>query len=82
MWCSLVDMSMPKKSFFPMFELGPPCEVEGCSGVLVNTISLETADHFKKCGTCGEEFYRMTAQESLDWSERVFRRAFEGGQDD
>lgn len=68
-----------KPVIYPIFELsGPPCEVEGCSGVLVSTICLRTQDHFKKCSKCGTEFYRMTGQEALDWCQRVFNRVLKG----
>jgi hypothetical protein len=61
---------------FPMFELvGPPCEVPGCKGILVNTIHLKTWMFFKKCSTCGQEFYTMSAREAMGWARRTIERA-------
>jgi len=68
-----------KRVDFPLFELvGPPCEVDGCSGVLVSTICLKTADHFNQCSKCKAEFNRMTGQEALDWAKRTINRVLEG----
>lgn len=67
---------------FPLFELyGPPCEAPGCKGVLVDTISLRTQMFFRKCATCGEEFYKMPAREALGWASRTINRVLKGEKD-
>ena len=64
---------------FPMFELyGPPCEAPGCKGVLVDTLSLKTKEFFKKCATCGQEFYKMPARDALAWAVRTIEGAMKG----
>ena len=65
-------------SYFPEFELvGPPCEVPGCSGILVDTMSLKTKEFFKRCSECGEEFNRMPAIEKTAWAKRVIQRVLD-----
>ena len=64
---------------YPMFELvGPPCEVPGCKGVLVDTIHLKTQMFFKKCATCGHEHYKMPVREAMGWAVRTIKRAING----
>jgi hypothetical protein len=42
------------------FELiGPPCEVPGCNGTLVDTIDWKTKECFRKCSKCSTKFGRM-----------------------
>lgn len=63
----------------PMFELvGPPCEAPGCTGKLVNTISLKTWIFSKKCATCGQEFYQMPVREAMGWATRTIKRVLKG----
>lgn len=63
---------MSKRSTVPQFELvGPPCEVEGCDGVLVSTTSLKTEEHFDKCSKCEDS-------EKLKWAKRVIGRVLRG----
>ena len=70
---------MPSPVVTPMFELvGPPCEVPGCKGVLVDHISLRTKEFFRKCSVCGGEFHRVSAEEKLAWAKRLFRRVLKG----
>lgn len=48
---------------FPMFELvGDPCPKEGCEGVLIETVSIETKDYFKKCSECKGEFGKVPGE--------------------
>jgi hypothetical protein len=67
---------------FLMFELiGPPCEVPGCKGVLVDTIHIKTQMFSKKCATCGHEHYKMPVREAMGWAVRTIKRALNGEQD-
>lgn len=62
---------------YPMFELyGPPCEVPGCYGVLVDTVSIKTKRFFRKCATCGAEHYKLN--ESIGWTVRTIEKVFNG----
>lgn len=52
---------------FPQFELmGPRCSTEGCKGVLVDHLSLQSKDFYRKCSVCQQEFDRQPAQQKLD----------------
>lgn len=76
-------MAEPVRVEFPTFELaGPPCEVPGCSGVLVDHISLKSKDFFRKCATCGTEFHRVPGIEKLAWAKRVIGRILRGEKED
>ena len=47
---------------FPSFELmGPPCQTEGCKGVLVDHANWKTKEFYRKCSVCEQKF----DQESL-----------------
>ena len=68
-----------KRVDFPMFELvGPPCEAPGCSGVLVDTMSLKTKECWKQCATCKAEFYRMSGKDALGYAVRTIDRVLAG----
>jgi hypothetical protein len=61
---------------FPVFELvGPPCEEPGCTGVLVDHVTLKSQEFFRRCAVCGREFHRMPAQEKLDAAVRRIKQA-------
>jgi hypothetical protein len=63
----------------PMFELmGTPCEVPGCTGVLLNTISFKTQTCFKQCSICQTEFYKMPIKDMMSWAARTLESVFKG----
>lgn len=63
----------------PQFELvGPLCEVPGCSGILVDTMSLKTKEIWKQCSECKAEFYRMSGADALGAATRVIQRVLKG----
>jgi hypothetical protein len=68
-----------KRCPFPMFELvGPPCELPGCNGVLVNTIALKTQIFSKKCSVCHAEFNKMPVKDAMAWAVHTIERVFKG----
>lgn len=67
----------------PQFELiGPPCESEGCKGVLVDYVTVDVKEYFQKCSVCHQEFGRMSVQDKLDWALRTIERAVKGQKSD
>lgn len=69
-----------EKVIYPIFELsGPPCENEGCSGVLVNHVTTKKpSECFRKCSVCGTEFDRVPTTEMLAHFERTVGRILKG----
>lgn len=63
----------------PLFEMaGPPCETEGCTGVLIDSVDLKTKDYLQRCWVCKGEFNRVSAKEKLDWAVRTIDAALKG----
>ncbi len=57
-----------------MFELvGPPCG-EGCTGVLIDCVSLKSKDYFQQCSECKRECNRMSVVDKLAWVKRTLER--------
>ena len=57
--------------------MGPPCEVEGCKGVLIQHIT-KANECFKRCSICKAEFGRMPLADKLGWARRTIERAVKG----
>lgn len=71
------------KVLVPTFELcGPRCEEAGCTGVLIQTITLSTQEVFYRCSVCRTESGRMSAEDKLDWAKRIIARARVGTKSD
>lgn len=63
----------------PLFEIvGPPCEVDGCKGVLTDCVDPKTQDFFHRCSVCGAIAHRMTGKEKLAWAVRTIEGALKG----
>lgn len=53
--------------FVPEFEiLGPPCSFLPCKGSIINCISLDNKDFYKKCNICNIEVERLPAKDMID----------------
>jgi hypothetical protein len=63
----------------PQFELvGPSCQHEGCTGVLVDCLTLDSKEFFQRCSECRREFNRQPAAEKLAWAVRSIKRILRG----
>ena len=59
----------------PQFELvGPPCTKLGCSGVMVDHLSLKTHAFYRKCSECNREADHAIARDKLAWAIRTIAR--------
>jgi hypothetical protein len=60
-------------------KLGPPCEHQGCTGVLVQHLTLASPQEcFHRCSICEREFHRMPVTDMLGFAERTFNRVLKG----
>jgi hypothetical protein len=76
-------MTDSKRVLVPEFELsGPPCQKLGCDGVLINCLSLNTKEFYKKCSECQTEFNRCPAREKLDWAKGIIEKMLKGVDDE
>lgn len=66
-------------TFLRKFELlGPRCEIPGCTGVLVDTISWKDQTAFHRCATCGSVMHKMTLREKTEAAVRTIKRVMSG----
>jgi len=59
--------------------MGPPCPVEGCKGVLWDTINHKTGMSWKQCTECGEHVDEMPTKvrlaKAIETIERIFKES-------